>query len=604
MGTIARPPPGVAFGRGGGDGQGAPLVTFEAKRAFDAFADSLTAEAMNRAIRPYDSNRPMFDDNAVSGPPPGCSRGGDSSLEKHDTSGVTRGEAAVRATRDIATRSHARGGEPRSLESPLDAFGRVFQSKRAARATPPPFHTVPTHIPPAQDMRREAAMDCGVSGSRYPNGPYEEFSWVFDREPAEKYTESNPDFKRHFASLKPVHHDESLGEPVDLRPLVKCERDTQRAMHVERANARKYDACHKTLGPHDKPPRPFARADKLPHKPGYFASASPVKNAGTLDADGRLVASPPERWKSVARSIRAVHRTTRDTQNKTASKTELNPAVPRRNARLAGAASTGGGFFAPHHDSDALQTRHVKACSAYATRLIANGRVGGTVVPTDALGRRVGNPLIGATASGHVKNGAPLGSFVGTSVEQEMRSLDKASEMLAERKSAARRARIYDIDNVGGFGFEKRLKEKALEVASVRSFRDDVDERCEKANRGAPKNARASFMRSGASSAMRVTGDTRRERLAFARRTPGVVREYSNLTLGASPLVAGEVWTPGASAVAAVGNWTWRNAQTPPATSLDKGDVLGLPRHSAARARVRQEESVRKLSLRPSATFV
>ena len=141
-------------------------------------------------------------------------------------------------------------------------------------------------------------------------------------------------------------------------------------------------------------------------------------------------------------------------------------------------------------------------------------------------------------------------------------------------------------------------------MASVRSVRDDVDERCEKANRGAPKNARASFMRSGASSAMRVTGDTRRERLAFARRTPGVVREYSNLTLGASPLVAGEVWTPGASAVAAVGNWTWRNAQTPPATSLDKGDVLGLPRHSAARARVRQEESVRKLSLRPSATFV
>ena len=50
---VARPPPGLAFREGAGPGD-APVVTFEAKRAFDAFADSLTAETMNRAARPYD----------------------------------------------------------------------------------------------------------------------------------------------------------------------------------------------------------------------------------------------------------------------------------------------------------------------------------------------------------------------------------------------------------------------------------------------------------------------------------------------------------------------------------------------------------------------
>ena len=36
---VARPPPGVAFREGAGPGD-APVVTFEAKRAFDAFAAS------------------------------------------------------------------------------------------------------------------------------------------------------------------------------------------------------------------------------------------------------------------------------------------------------------------------------------------------------------------------------------------------------------------------------------------------------------------------------------------------------------------------------------------------------------------------------------
>jgi hypothetical protein len=91
----------------------------------------------------------------------------------------------------------------------------------------------------------------------------------------------------------------------------------------------------------------------------------------------------------------------------------------------------------------------------------------------------------------------------------------------------------------------------------------------------------------------------------FARiASPAVVREYSRLTMGAAPRVGGEVWTPGASASANVGGWTWRDAATPVPTSLERGDVKGLPRHSAARARVRKEDSVRKLSLRPSATLV
>ena len=83
-----------------------------------------------------------------------------------------------------------------------------------------------------------------------------------------------------------------------------------------------------------------------------------------------------------------------------------------------------------------------------------------------------------------------------------------------------------------------------------------------------------------------------------------MVREYSTLTLGAAPRTGGEVWTPGASASAKVGGWTWRDAATPVPTSLERGDIKGLPRHSAARARVREEDSLRKLSLRPSATLV
>ena len=73
------------------------------------------------------------------------------------------------------------------------------------------------------EARREAALDCGVTGSRYPNGPYEPFSWVFNREP-EKGAFAR-DFKRHFPSLKPVHVGQSLGDAVDLRPLVEARRE-------------------------------------------------------------------------------------------------------------------------------------------------------------------------------------------------------------------------------------------------------------------------------------------------------------------------------------------------------------------------------------------
>jgi hypothetical protein len=99
-------------------------------------------------------------------------------------------------------------------------------------------------------------------------------------------------------------------------------------------------------------------------------------------------------------------------------------------------------------------------------------------------------------------------------------------------------------------------------------------------------------------------GEPKTNRRAGRAVAPPAVREYSTLTLGAAPRVGGEVWTPGASASAKLGGWTWRNAATPVPTSLERGDIKGLPRHSAARARVREEDSLRKLSLRPSATLL
>ena len=131
-------------------------------------------------------------------------------------------------------------------------------------------------------------------------------------------------------------------------------------------------------------------------------------------------------------------------------------------ATLAGATTDGGGFWVPGDAANGLATRRVKTCSAYATRLIERGRVGGMVTPKDARGRPIGNVLVGVTA--------------------------------------------------------KRAPDASLGA-------DDS----------------------------------------------GI---------------------------------TWRSATEPLPTSLERGDVAGLPRHSAARAKLRKEESFRRSSVRASATIL
>ena len=213
--------------------------------------------------------------------------------------------------------------------------------------------------------------------------------------------------------------------------------------------------------------------------------------------------------------------------------------------------------------------------------------MGGVVVPVDGGGKRLGNPLIGATAAAHVRAGTPLGAFQGVALEQATRFDEKNTQQRNETKNTARRAYTRDIHSTGGFGWDRRRKENALAEASAESF-------------GVPRQRRSD-----------TVTDLQKERTA----TPGtMLREYSALTMGTAQLVTGEVWTPGGAGGltqtqgvnpgARFGNWTWRNTRTPQKSSLEMEDVAGLPRHSAARARVRREDSMRKLSTRPSATFV
>jgi len=625
-GTVARPPPGVAFVRaaGGGPSDG-PIVTFEAKRAFEAFEDSLTAGTLNRAKQPHDVHRAETEKaHAGSGKRRGDCMGRDVVAEPPSTSGAAHGEAVVRATREIAMRSRASVGTSDDdgfagwSETPLEKFERERNARETARRTPAPFRTDPKRIPLARDMLREAALDCGVTGSRYPNGPYEPFSWVFNREP-KKNARAAPEFQRHFASLKPVHREKSLGEPVDLRPLIEVERSVAEEMRAMRAGRGKYHACqsiHGTGGEFDKPFRPFADDSNLPHRPGRFAAANPLRNDGAIDADGKLIvarskATPGNAWRTrshdenVVRMSEGTREFSKVSGPKRASALESTPFSARANWRLAGAGASGGGFFAPGPDSDGMATRSVKTCSAYATRLIANGRVGGTVVPKDGLGRPVGGPLLGAAAARFVRRGTPLGEFRGVALEHAAREQEKSIERAREEKDKARRAYAFAVTTSGGFGYDARRLRAAAAEASAESFLGTG---------GATSGPRgcASFTRFPPTHAVRERAgdsahwdglDARVDERKARGQTP-FVREYSRLTMGAAPQKFGGVWTPGASASIAVGGWTWRDAATPMPTSLERGDAAGLPRHSAARARVRKEESVRKLSLRPSATYV
>ena len=114
----------------------------------------------------------------------------------------------------------------------------------------------------------------------------------------------------------------------------------------------------------------------------------------------------------------------------------------RADPRLAGAGAASGGFSRQPRDADGMATRSVKACSAYATRLIANGRVGGLNAPKDRLGRLVGNPPIGATAAEHVRRGTPLGVSLpprGVALERAAREETRVAEncVCVFRKNAA-----------------------------------------------------------------------------------------------------------------------------------------------------------------------
>jgi hypothetical protein len=137
-----------------------------------------------------------------------------------------------------------------------------------------------------------------------------------------------------------------------------------------------------------------------------------------------------------------------------------------------------------------METRSVKACSAYATRLIANGRVGGTVVPKDGLGRRVGNPLIGATAGKHVRRGTPLGAFEGVSLERRLREEDKADEEKLRLKNAARGVYDLRVHEVGGFKFEQRRSRIAKQEASLDSFKSEIGAAEKALGFGSPRNSR------------------------------------------------------------------------------------------------------------------
>ena len=501
-----------------------------------------------------------------------------------------------------------------------------MRAKAEARRARPPFDTVPAHIALAQDMRREAAQDCGVTGSRYPNGPYEPFSWVFNREPEKGAFAEKGEFRRHFQSLKPVHVGQSLGDAVDLRPLIEAERACAEDMRAMRARHGKFHACQRVVGEVDKParavffPEPPDDARRR-HRPGHFARAAPVRHDGTIDADGRFVPTgrvdgSQKRHASVERAALSSDR--EDAAADAAGVTRYPPKHARANPRLAGAGAAGGGFFAPGADADGMATRSVKACSAYATRLIANGRVGGLNAPKDRLGRLVGNSLIGATAAEHVRRGTPLGVFRGVALERAAREETRVAEYNRFRKNAARRAFQLREHEQGGFKFEQRRARAAAAEASADSFRGAAEKAL---GFGSPRAASgirksASFTRFPPTYALREK-NTRHAEDAEGEPTrigepnsrvgavaPPAVREYSTLTLGAAPRVGGEVWTPGASASAKVGGWTWRDTATPVPTSLERGDIKGLPRHSAARARVREEDSLRKLSLRPSATLL
>jgi hypothetical protein len=320
-------------------------------------------------------------------------------------------------------------------------------------------------------MLQDAAKDRGVN---YPNGPFEPFSWVFTREPGPADAHLPP-FRRHHRRLVPVHADESLGLDVDLRLLTSVERTAEADEREARREVQeRYGGA--SWGKKQAP----SRLD-LAHRPGAMA-----RGAYPLGAAPRQSDAP-----SLARGGKG-------------------------GATLVGRSDRGGGYWIPDERASGHGTRRVVASSAYATRLIAKGRVGGVVRRTDELGRPVGNAIVGITRP---------------SVEETLR---------------ARRER---------------------EEGSVAWTYDPMDAyRTNATGEGEGAAGAGEGFRAGDGAGATAT-------------------KKKMVSLGA-----------GDSAV------EWRSATRPMRTSLEAGNVAGLPRHSAARAKVRREESFRKSSVRASAT--
>ena len=375
------------------------IVTFAGKHSFDAFSRSLVSDALDRSSRAYDSRRPG------PGPPRPAPR----------PPPPARPPPVVQSTRDLA-----RARNPtRDDRTPLEAYESAREAAREA-AVRPAMDRIPVRIPLAQDAITAAVRD---RGPNYPRGPFAEFKWVFSRDPGPDDA-ALPVFYRHHRRLKPgpAHADLFLGEPTDARLLVIAERD------AKAAEAAKAATSSGVRWGRDEKKKPASSKLRLAHRPGHLAPAYP------------------------------------------AGQTKSSKCSPRTSsfrgagggATLAGATTSGGGFWVPGDAANGVATRRVKTCSAYATRLIERGRVGGMVTPKDARGVPIGNALVGVTAT-----------------------------------------------------------------------------RAPDASLGADES--------------------------------GI---------------------------------TWRSAAEPLPTSLERGDVAGLPRHSAARAKLRREDSFRRLSVRASATVL
>jgi hypothetical protein len=233
----------------------------------------------------------------------------------------------VQSTRDLAC------APVRDDRTPLEAYEAAREAARLA-AVRPPMDLVPAHIPLAQYMRNDAVRD---RGPNYPRGPFSEFKWVFSRDPGPDDA-ALPEFYRHHRRLRPgpAHANEFLGDAVDARLLVVAERDAAAAEAAKAATSSGVRWAREKK----------QSALRLAHRPGHLAPAYPAGQARSAE---RQMASPS--------SFRGVG----------------------GGATFAGATTDGGGFWVPGDAANGLATRRVKTCSAYATRLIERGRVGGMV---------------------------------------------------------------------------------------------------------------------------------------------------------------------------------------------------------------------------------